>query len=123
MSQLIKKEEIQKAKFDADIIRLTIQQIIKDFNQFGLDINFPDKLQNAYDDLFDQLQLHIDHLLTNQHQRLLSLLYQIDIGENKITKLAEEKQSYTLAEVITEAVLERELLKVLTRLYFKRMNK
>ena len=122
MSSLIKKEEIERAKFDAEIIQLTASQIIKDFMQFGMEVNFSGDISSAYDELFDQLDVHISHLLNSSYQRLMSLLYQIDVGEAKLTKLIDNRPGSSISEVITEAILERELLKVLTRLYFKRMD-
>lgn len=122
MSSLIKKEEIERAKYNAEIINLTAQQVIKDFNQFGMDVSFSGLIYSAYDELFDQLILHISNLLNSSYQRLMSLLYQIDVGEAKLAKLIDERPGSSVAEVITEAILERELLKVLTRLYFKNLG-
>ena len=122
MSSIIKKEEIERAKFNAEIIQLTANQVIKDFMQFGMDVSFSGDISSAYDELFDQLDVHISHLLNSSYQRLMSLLYQIDVGEAKLTKLIDNRPGCSISEVITEAILERELLKVLTRLYFKRMD-
>ena len=122
MTSLIKREEIERAKFDAEIVALTAQQVIKDFMQFGMDVSFSGNIYSAYDELFDQLDVHITHLLNTSCQRLMSLLYQIDVGEAKLAKLIDDRPGSSISEVITEAILERELLKVLTRLYFKRMN-
>jgi len=122
MTSLIKREEIERAKFDAEIVALTAQQVIKDFMQFGMDVSFSGNIYSAYDELFDQLDVHITHLLNTSYQRLMSLLYQIDVGEAKLAKLIDDRPGSSISEVITEAILERELLKVLTRLYFKRMN-
>jgi hypothetical protein len=122
MSQLIKKEQIEKAKFDTEVIELTAKQVIKDFLQFGMDVSFSGNVYRAYDELFDQLEPHISHLLNTSYQRLMSLLYQIDVGEAKLNRLIDDRPGSSIAEVITEAILERELLKVLTRLYFKHLN-
>lgn len=122
MTSLIKKEEIERAKFDAEIIDLTAKQVMKDFMQFGMAVSFSGNIYSAYDELFDQLDVHISHLLNTSYQRLMSLLYQIDVGEAKLKKLIDDRPGSSISEVITEAILERELLKVLTRLYFKRMD-
>lgn len=122
MSKLIKKEEIERAKMDAQVVELTARQVIKDFTQFGLEVSFSGDLHNAYDELFDQLDVHIADLLNSSYQRLMALLYQIDVGEAKLAKLIDDRPGSSISEVITEAILERELLKVLTRLYFKKMD-
>jgi hypothetical protein len=122
MSSIIKKEEIERAKYDAEIIKLTANQVIKDFMQFGMDVSFSGDIYSAYDELFDQLDVHIANLLNTSYQRLMSLLYQVDVGEAKLAKLIDNRPGSSISEVITEAILERELLKVLTRLYFKRMD-
>lgn len=116
---LISKTEIEKSKLNEQIIKETALQIIKDFGTFGIDIDFPDDLKFAYNQLFDQLKKLILHLLKTQPEKLAALLYQIDIDEKKMKqfdlKLLQEH------EWISEMILEREFHKVLTRHYFKRM--
>ncbi len=115
---LIPKSEIERSKFNEDIIRDTAAQVIKDFAFFGMDISFPDNLNYAYDELYRQLSLHIEDLMRKNPEKLSSLLYQIDIDERKLD--SSKPDFFHEHEWISEMVLEREFLKVLTRYYFKR---
>lgn len=116
---LISKTEIEKSKLNEQIIKETAHQIIKDFATFGIDINFPDNLKFAYDQLFDQLKIHILHLLETQAEKLAALLYQIDLDEKKMKH--PDVELFQEHEWISEMILEREFMKVLTRHYFKRI--
>jgi hypothetical protein len=115
----IKKEEIERYKQDEDIVRQTAQQIIKDFAQFGMEIHFSGNLQMAYDELFAQTKKHITNLLDSNYPKLLTLLYQIDLNSNKIAKEQALNEELTEAELLTKLIIERELLKVLFRIYYK----
>jgi hypothetical protein len=115
----ITQEEIEKARHNEEVVRLTALQIIKDFAQFGIPVDFPNDLKMAYDQLFMQLESHIYNLITNNLQRLYALLYRIDITEQMISKRQKIRFDQALPQIITDLILERELKKVLFRLYFK----
>lgn len=114
---LIPKQEIEKSKLNEQIIRETARQVVKDFATFGMDIAFPDDLNYAYDQLFEQLKVIIFDLMQVNPSRLSALLYQIDVDEKKIRGNAPEM--FSEHEWISDLILEREFLKVLTRHYFK----
>ena len=118
-SSLIPKSELENYKNKEEIIRLTAEQIIKDFNQFGLEVSFSGVVQYAYNELYEQLLIHIIDLINRNTQKLYSLLYQIDLSENKIRNIYANNPDRQLNEIITEMILERELKKVATRIYFK----
>ncbi len=114
---LIPKSEIEKSRLNVDIVHDTALQIIKDFGSFGLEIHFPEDLNYAYENLFEQLAIQIGPLLLYQPERLASLLYQIDLDEEKIRN--PQVELFQEQEWIAGLILEREFLKVLTRYYFK----
>jgi hypothetical protein len=118
----ITPEDIEHSKNDQEIVRLTTLQIIKDFEQFGIPIEFPDDINFAYQDLSVQLENHIAYLVDNNMQRLYALLYRIDISDSMIRKKQRIRFDLTMADIITELVLERELKKVMFREYFKRFQ-
>lgn len=115
--KLIPKTEIEKSKFNEKIVKETADQVIKDFGTFGLDISFPADLNFAYDELFEQLKIIIFELMQKNPSRLSALLYQIDVDEKKMKQDAPE--IFSEHEWITDMILEREFLKVLTRHYFR----
>jgi hypothetical protein len=110
------RAQLEKAKREEEIIRITAEQVVRDFARFGLEVYFSGKASQVYDELFDQLNQHIRLLMENQSGRLEALLYQIDVDQKKASRIIGGKKA---SEELTELILERELLKVLTRLYFK----
>lgn len=115
----ITHEQIEKSKQDQEILRLTVQQIIKDFSSFGLSVEFPPDLNLVYENLFHQLENHIFALLTNDPQRLYALLYRIDISDSMIRSRRDIRYDQPMAHILTDLILERELKKVLFRLYYQ----
>ena len=113
---LIPASEIEKLRMNDQIIRDTALQVIKDFAGFGMDVSFPPNIHLAYESLFNQLKIIIAGLLEKEPDKLSALLYQIDLDENRLKK---EPELFTEYEFISELILEREFLKVLTRYYFK----
>lgn len=119
---LIPKEDFLKSKKDEEIVRKTAEQVVKDFSLYGLSIDFPVNLQMAYEELFEQLTVIVEGLLQENPTRLYSLLYSIDISEKVISKGLLEMEELPAHDAITHLILERELKKVLTREYFKKLN-
>lgn len=119
MSQLISKSELERSKREEKFVLLTAQQVKKDFAMFGMQVDFSGNVNFAYQELFDQLKIHIDDLLNTNYEKLKSLLYQIDLSEKEITNTDSEIHFSSISELITHKILERELKKVLIRTYFK----
>jgi hypothetical protein len=114
--------ELVQYRDNEDIVKQTARQIIKDFALFGLPIEFPSDLKFAYLELYIQLEEQIRELLHQNSTKILSLLYQIDIPEMIIQQKASENPDMSLSEVVTELIFQRELKKVLTRIYFKKQG-
>ena len=111
--------DIEIYKNKTEIIRQTVVQIIKDFTMFGMEVEFTGNEAMAYNEMFMQLLSHVSHMLETDPHRLSALLYQVDLGENKIMESSSLHPEWTLPEVITELVIHRELKKVLIRNYYK----
>jgi hypothetical protein len=111
--------DIELYKTKTEMIRQTVEQVIKDFTMFGMDVEFTGHTDMAYPEMFRQLSSHVSHLLEIDPHRLSALLYQVDLGENKIMEASSLHPEWTLPEVIAELVIHRELKKVLTRNYYK----
>ncbi len=112
---LVSTRQIEKAKREEKVIHMTAAQIMKDFAQFGVHLHFSGDTTKAYEELFDQLLPVIRRMNESGNRKLQALLYQIDVNAGK---LRVSKGNTDEAEQITQAILERELVKVLTRLYF-----
>ncbi len=118
----LRKEDLPRYQNDRDIVRKTALQVIKDFNTFGFEIDFPDDLLQAYDSLFDQLAPVIKSLLSTQAAKLYALLYTIDLSEAAIQQGLNEMEGSEIHDSITHLILERELKKVLTKEFFSRKS-
>jgi len=119
MSQLISRSQIEQSKKEEKFVLLTAEQVRKDFAMFGMEVRFSGDVNFAYEELFLQLKAYIEELLSTDSEKLMSLLYQIDLSERELSKKDPNIQFETVPEVITHKILERELKKVLLRMYFK----
>lgn len=102
-----------------DIVRDTASQIMKDFGMFGVEITFSGDVNNAYDELHGQLAEQITGLIQTNYDKLLSVLYQVDITDREISRAEQELPHYSHIEIIAHQVIVRDLKKVLLRRYFK----
>ena len=119
MSQLISHSQLERSKKEEKFVLLTAEQVRKDFAMFGMDVQFSGNVNFAYEELFEQLKVYIEDLLSVDSEKLMSLLYQIDLSEKELAKNDPNVQFETIPEIITHKILERELKKVLMRTYFK----
>ncbi|NOQ26934.1 MAG: hypothetical protein GQ564_16355 [Bacteroidales bacterium] len=119
MSQLISQSQLDRSKKEEKFVLLTAEQVRKDFAMFGMEVQFSGNVNFAYNELFDQLKVFIDKLLSEDSEKLMSLLYQIDLSEKELSKKVHNVEFETIPEIITHKILERELKKVLLRAYFK----
>jgi len=115
----IHKNNIESFLDKEEIIHETIQQIMKDFGMFGLEITFSGDVHQAYHEIHQQLTQQIDYLIVRDEGKLFSILYQVDISNKAIERTIQEIPEFTVVEAISHQVIERELKKVLTRRYFK----
>lgn len=113
---------IEPYKAQELIIRETVEQVKKDFSMFGLDIDFPIDFQMVYDDLWKNINVHINRLLSQNPQKLSALLYQVDISEADLAKASEKYTDFTRVDIITELLIYRELKKVIYRNYYKSLK-
>ena len=101
-----------------DILKEMAQQVIKDLAMNGMEIKFSGNPQNAYAELFSQILPCIEKLQKENFQNFYSLMYRIDISEEQIKKEVEGTKDKTFAEIVTDLILKRELLKVVTRKHY-----
>lgn len=107
----------------ADIIQETAEQIMKDFGMFGIEISFSGQVENAYNELHEQLINQISVYLDKDYGLLMSVLYQVDITEYEIAKATRELPHYNDLEILAHQVIFRDLKKVLFRRYYKSQSK
>ncbi len=102
-----------------DLIKDTADQIIKDFDMFGMEIKFSGNAYNAYEELFDQIEPHIDKLIGSNQKKFMGILYRIDLSDVQIKKAVNENLSEPFTSIITDLIIKRELQKVVIRNHYK----
>ncbi len=108
---------------DLEIIQMTANQLIKDMGEFSFKITFKGDKETPYKELYDQVEPIIYTLEMMQPEKLKALLYRIDISENSIKQHFINDSKTDLSAFITDLILQRELQKVLTRIYFSNPNR
>ena len=102
-----------------DLIKETADQIIKDFEMFGMEIKFSGNAYNAYEELFDQIEPHINNLIHSNQSKFMGILYRIDLSDELIKKAVKDNASESFSAIATDLIIKRELQKVVIRNYFK----
>ena len=115
----IQTTNIQSYLDKEEIILETIQQIMKDFGMFGVDIQFSGSPDQAYPVLHRQLVGQVRELLAGNSDLLMSILYQVDISDRDMARTEAFFPDYNKVELIAHEIIFRDLKKVLFRRYFK----
>jgi hypothetical protein len=115
----VKNNNVSQFLDRAEIVRATAEQIMKDFGMFGVEVTFSGDVTNAYEELHEQLIIQISRLIDQNYDKLLSVLYQVDITEREIAQAQLDLPHYNHVEIIAHQVIARELKKILWRFYFK----
>ena len=102
-----------------DLIKATAEQIIKDFDMFGLEVKFSGNVYNAYEELFEQIEPHIDKLIRSNQQKFMSILYRIDLSDEQVKKAVESNSTEPFASIVSDLIIKRELQKVVIRSAYK----
>ena len=64
----------------------------------------------------------INHLINTDFERLVSLLYRMDINEKKLKQLLQENPGTDAGPIIAELVIEREIQKIKSRRQFNQRD-
>lgn len=103
-----------------EILQQTANQIIKDFDMFGMEIKFSGNAYNAYEELFNQIGPHIEKMLSSNQSKFMGILYRIDLSDEQIKKAVNENSSESFSAIITDLIIKRELQKVVIRNFYKK---
>ena len=88
--QRLSRSELIDISAQEEIIKATAQQIIKDFAEFGFEINFSGNTANFYTELFSQMEESVKDLIANQQTKFYSFLYRIDISNKEMALYEQE---------------------------------
>jgi hypothetical protein len=91
-------------------------ELIETINK-SLGIDLPDNID--LNDLQKKLNQYINHLIKNDFEKLVMLLYRIDVSEIKLKQLLQQNNKKDASEIISKLIIERQLQKIKTRNQFK----
>ena len=81
-----------------------------------LAIELPEKI--AFEDIKERLSEHINSLIQSNFQKLVSVLYRVDVSETKLKALLQENSGLDAGNIIADLIIERQLQKIKTRRQF-----
>jgi hypothetical protein len=103
-------DSIENYRQDKEIIRLTIEQIGKDFGDHLPELVLSGNAATIFDEIKQQMEPVLKSLHKNNRTILRVLFYKIDIKEADISALSYAEMA--------EKIIQREFQKILTRKFF-----
>ena len=79
----------------------------------SMEIDLPENI--SFEQLKEQLSSHINFLIQSDLQKLVSILYRVDVDEAKLKHLLKENPDFDAANIITDLIIERQLQKIRSR--------
>ena len=77
---------------------------------------FPEEI--SYEDLQQKFSAFIDDLIKNDFSVLISLLYKVDVSENKLKQLLKEQSGEDASGIIAKLIIDRLIQKIESRKNF-----
>lgn len=111
--------EIEKYRHDLEVIRMTAEQVNKDFAMQQMEITFSGNEMTAYEELKAQLVPLMKTMLAGNRTQLMQLLYRVDVPERDWKKVVMMENAAAQAQKLSEIILEREFMKAMTRKLFR----
>lgn len=81
-----------------------------------IDTNLTEGISN--NELHQKLTVLINDLILNDFQKLIAILYKVDVDEKKLKRILRENAGTDAGEIIATLIIERELQKIETREQF-----
>jgi hypothetical protein len=91
---------------------------IEPLNDISILLNL--ELHGNYDDQWETLVEKINHLLVNDFERLVGILYRMDVNEEKLRDLLKRRTDENAGKLIAKLMIERQVEKNETRKRFGR---
>ena len=82
-----------------------------------LGLLLPEKI--SADEMRRRLLIHINYLIEHDFQKLVSVLYRVDVNEKKLKHLLKENIGEDAGLIIADLIIERQLQKIKSRQQFR----
>jgi hypothetical protein len=73
-------------------------------------------------ELKEKLKEYCNHLIKTNFEKMVGILYRIDVSEVKLKQVLNQNPSEDAGEIIAQLIIERQLQKIQTRKNFKQEN-
>ena len=119
----ISVEKLELAQGDQELILSTIAQIQKDFSRAQIELNLNLEKKIDYSELMTLMSDIVSHQLEVNYSTFFSALYLLDIPENKVKEALFSDNKENVLEQISRLIINRELIKVLTKKHYAQSSK
>ncbi len=86
--------------------------LIENINQ-SLEISLPVTISSK--ELKEKLTAFINDLINHDFEKLVFYLYRIDVNENKMKQLLDQREGENAAGLIADLIIERQIEKIISR--------
>jgi hypothetical protein len=76
----------------------------------------------SLDEISERLAIYINDLISNDFEKLISLLYRVDVSEKKLKNMLNENKDTDAGKIIADLIIERQAQKIKTRNEFKKRD-
>ncbi len=76
----------------------------------------------SLDELQKQLGIYVNELIQTNFQKLIMLLYRIDVSEQKLKQLLQAQPQENAGDIIAALIIERQLQKIKSRQQFRQQT-
>ncbi len=87
----------------------------------SLQIDLPENI--SFELLKEKLSQHINQLIQHDFEKLVSILYRIDVNESKLKNMLLENSGEVAGKIIADLIIERQLQKIKSRQHFSKRDK
>lgn len=94
-------------------------ELISDINQ-SFEISLPTTA--TYKELQEKLSNRINYLINTDFEKLVFYLYRLDVNEDRMRYLLEQKQGENTAGLIADLIIERQSEKIKSRQQFRQQD-
>ncbi len=83
------------------------------------ELSIPANEEDSVEKMRSVLTVYINDLIEKDFQKLVNLLYRLDVNENKLKQMLKVKDSENAGEIIADLIIERQMQKIEMRKRFK----
>ena len=95
------------------------ETLVREINK-NMSIALSDEI--SLDELQKQLGVYVNELIQSNFQKLIMLLYRIDVSEQKLKQLLQTPPQENAGDIIAALIIERQLQKIKSRQQFRQQK-